>query len=98
MYDVYKWMGSDCEYMGSTDNLDRAGMSAQSWSLEDGVSEVLIYGEDGVLVEAWVDGNAIDGKEYMEKDLEAFYDEYDYEDEWDDVGYDPYSGEYNYDL
>ena len=96
MYEIYKWIGSDCEFMGRTDSLDRAGMSAQSWSLEDGVSEVLIHGEDGMLVEAWVDGNAIDGKEYMEQDLEAFYDEY--EDEWDEVGYDPYSGEYNYDL
>lgn len=96
MYDVYKWMGSDCEFMGGTDSLDRAGMSAQIWSLEDGVSEVLIYDEDGVLVEAWVDGNSIDGESYMAKDLEEFY--YEYEDEFDEVGYDPYEGTYNYDL
>jgi hypothetical protein len=98
MYEIYKWVGSDCEFMGSTKNLDRAGMSSQAWSLEDGVSEVLIYDEDGVLVEAWVDGNAIDGKEYMEQELEAFFDEHDYEGEWDEMFYDPYEGTYSYDL
>lgn len=94
MYDIYLFIGSEQEFMGSTDSLYRAGLSAQSWSLDDGVSEVLIY-DDGVLVEVWVDGNTIDLKEYMEKDLEEFDDD-DYL--YDEVGYNPYTGGYDCDL
>ena len=47
---------------------------------------MLIYNEEGVLVEVWVDGNEVDLDEYIANDLCG------YEDDYDEVGYDPYTG------
>ena len=86
MYEVVKWTADDNEVIGTTKSLARAGLTAQAVSLEDGVSEVLIYNEEGVLVEVWVNGNEVDLDEYIANDLCG------YEDDYDEVGYDPYTG------
>lgn len=93
MYEVYFWRGSELEFIGACNSLDRAGLTAQAKSLDDGVSEVLIYDEQGALVEVWVDGNEVDLQEYMDKDFEQ-----DYDDEVNEIGYDPYTGSYDMDL
>lgn len=85
MYEVVMWMGSDWELVGATKSLDRAGITAQNCSLEDGVSEVLIYDDKGAIVEVWVNGNEIDLDEY---NASNFADDYAY----DELGYDPYTG------
>ena len=93
MYEVYVWYGELMEFVGKTESLDRAGLTAQSQSLVDCVSEVLIYDEQGALVGVWVDGNEIDLQEYMDKD---FADDYD--DEVSEIGYNPYTGGWDMDL
>lgn len=85
MYEVVMWMGSDWEFVGATKSLNRAGITAQNTSLEDGISEVIIYDDKGVIVEVWVNGNEVDLDEYNAYNLE---DDYAY----DELGYDPYSG------
>ena len=87
MYEVYVWYGDIMEQVGTTDSLDRARLTAQAQSLEDGVSEALIYNEQGALVEVWVDGNEVDLQEYMDKDFEQ-----DYDDDVNEIGYNPYTG------
>jgi hypothetical protein len=92
MYSVYVWR-DEMELHGETDSLDRAGITAAELSIEAGVSEVLIYNDDGAIVEVWVDGNEVDLEAYMDND---FADEYD--DTYDEYGYDPYSGCFDMDL
>ena len=92
MYEVYIWRGDAMEQVGTTDSLDRAGLTAQAQSLEDGVSEALIYNEQGALVEVWVDGNEVDLQEYMDKDFEL-----DYDDDVSEIGYNPYTGGWDMD-
>jgi hypothetical protein len=84
MYEVVKYTTDSMETVGTTTSLDRAGLSAQSISLEDGVSEVCIFDCEGSLVEVWVDGNKINAEDYFAQDCE----EYDF----DEVGFDPYTG------
>lgn len=93
MYEVYVWYGELMELVGKTKSLDRAGLTAQAQSLVDCVSEVLIYNEQGALVEVWVDGNEVDLQEYMDKDFEQ-----DYDDEVNEIGYNPYTGGLDMDL
>ena len=93
MFEVYVWYGELMEKVGACDSLDRAGLTAQAQSLVDCVSEVLIYDKQGVLVEVWVNGNQVDLQEYMDKDFEQ-----DYEDDCDEIGYNPYIGGFDYDL
>ena len=95
MYEVYFWLGDSLEFIGACDNLDRAGLTAQAQSLESGVSEVLIYDEQGALVEVWVDGNEVDAVEYMLKDFEQEFFEPLLDDE---IGYNPYTGSWDMDL
>lgn len=94
MYSVYVWR-DELELHGEVDSLDRAGITAAELSMEAGVSEVLIYNEDGTIVEAWVNGNEVDLQEYMDRDFSEDYEDYD---PYDEVGYDPYSGCYDMDL
>lgn len=93
MYEVYFWHYDELNFIGACDSLDRAGLTAQAKSLEDGVSEVLIYDKQGALVEVWVNGNEVDLQEYMNKDLEQ-----DYDDSVNEIGYNPYTGGWDMDL
>ena len=92
MFDVYIFE-RDLELLASAQDIDMATVKAKDASLEAGVSEVLIYNDDGCIIAVFVAGEEVDLEAYMDND---FADEYD--DIYNEYGYDPYSGCYDMDL
>ena len=95
LYDVYYFNRNSNDMnplkMG-VDGYDRACNGARTYSLEDGVSECLVYDNNGALVSVWVDGVEVDLQEYINADLCDDYDEV------DEIGYNPYIGGYDMDC
>ena len=92
MFDVYVFE-RELEFFASAQDFDRATAKAKDASLEAGVSEALVYNDDGCIIAVFVAGEEVDLEAYMDND---FADEYD--DTYDEHGYDPYSGCFDMDL
>ena len=93
MFKIYIYHKNGMDYIGESNSLDRAGSIAQTRSLMDGISEVLIYNEQGAMVEVWVNGSEVNLQEYMDKDFEQ-----DYEDDCNEIGYNAFIGCIDFDL
>lgn len=92
---VVEWMyGNRNEVSDLFDNYPEAKKYAIFQSMLVGVSEAIIYDEEGVELGRFVDGEAVPiatDDDWYEEDYE---DDYDY----DEVGYNPYTGGYDEDL
>lgn len=96
-YSIYYYQSSEEKLWGETHHFGNADRTAQELSLESGVSEVLVYNDKGELLRVYVNGNEVDTMDYQLGDM--LYDDdqnsfapYDYEEDLNEIGYNPYIG------
>jgi hypothetical protein len=101
MYDVTFWYKDGLEWDCGFMTKEAADFSACKYSLVEGVSEALVYDEDGHLVGVWVNGEAVAVEEYERQAVALCEIDNEYDepiDPLDECGYDPYGGCFDMDL
>ena len=96
-YSVYYYQGNEEKIWGETHYFGNADRTAQELSLASGVNEALVYNDKGELLRVYVNGNEVDTTDYQLGD--SLYDDdqnpfapYDYEEDINEIGYNPYIG------
>ena len=101
MFDVVFWVNDTLEWDCGFMSKEASDFAACKYSLDERVSEALVYDEDGHLVSVWVNGEAVAVEEYERQTavLGEIDNEYDEPiDPFDECGYDPYGGCFDMDL